>query len=543
MGLQAFVRLASFATNAVAVGIAGRRAFGIASVQLELLLSTLLFLSREGMRNAILRLQTADRGGGGDDQAQGAAPAAPRRPSTQDQRVINAALIPIAAGCVLAGCLYAAGVGRSSSEPDPDGVPHHRLSLVLYIVAALVELCVEPLFALSRTRVLFKLQARCEGIAVSCRCAVVIATLLVGQVAFDGGGANPLRLVAFAVGQLAYAAAILMAFAWFMSRELCYPVRMCYVPRAVPRDRAQPRDGDAIGGLAATFVGQSLLKHLLTQGDSIVLTRFAAADEMGVFALVSNYGSIPARIVFLPLEEASRAVFSRMAAAGSAQGDAQNAARIMETLGRLQLLLGALVVVFGPLYAPVLLSFIRQNDSAVCRALAAYCLYLPLMGLNGFLEAFVHSVASKRQLVRANAWMAAFTAAYMAAAALALGWLGLGSAGIIAANMLNMALRVAYCASFISSWYAQRQVAGPRVAAMLPHPAAVGACLAAGAITVVSAWFSGPVPHSAQGRLAMLALGAALGAAVLAAIWRCEQPFIQSVRALRSSPPHHAKAE
>ncbi|KAJ2686559.1 Oligosaccharide translocation protein rft1, partial [Coemansia spiralis] len=343
---------------------------------------------------------------------------------------------------------------------------------------------------------------------------------------------------------LGYGAAILVAFVWHMSREIRYPVWMCYIPRTAPAREAPPRHGSAIGGLAAAFVGQSLFKHLLTQGDGIVLSQFAAADEMGVFALVSNYGSIPARIVFLPLEEASRAVFTRMpAAADSQRDDAQAAAHIMETLGKLQLLLGALLVVFGPTYAPLLLSFIGQNDDALCRALAAYCIYLPLMGLNGFLEAFVHSVASKRQLVRTNAWLAAFTAAYMAAAALALGRFGLGSAGIIAANMLNMALRVAYCASFISSWYAQRQVAGPRLAAMLPHPAVLGACIAAGAIAAASASPAGPAPHSVHGRLAVLALGAALGAAMLAVIWRCEQPFIRSVRALRSGRAQHAKAE
>ncbi|KAJ2695664.1 Oligosaccharide translocation protein rft1, partial [Coemansia spiralis] len=162
IGLQVFVRLASFATNAVAVSIAGRTAFGIASVQLELVHSTILFLSREGMRNAILRLEVAD-GGGGHSQTQGAAPAAARRPSAQEQRVLNAALVPIAAGMALVGCLYVAGVSRFGPGPDPgapERPPHYPLALVMYIAAALVELCVEPLFALSRARVLFKLQAR-----------------------------------------------------------------------------------------------------------------------------------------------------------------------------------------------------------------------------------------------------------------------------------------------------------------------------------------------------------------------------------------------
>ncbi|KAJ2777605.1 Oligosaccharide translocation protein rft1 [Coemansia javaensis] len=532
VGLQLFVRLATFATNVAVVYIAGRQAFGVATVRFELLLSTILFLSREGMRSAILRL------GDGGQRAAGT-PRRADRPAEHDQRIINAALVPIAAGAAMAGVLYAVCVGGHSAALGPGApatAPHYRLSLAVYIGAACVELCVEPLFVLARARVLFKLQAQCEGAAVACRCAAVVAVLLCGRLV--GDGENPLRLLAFAAGQMAYAVAMLAGFAWHMSRELDYPLWTCYVPRPASR-------GAATGGLAAAFVGQSLLKHVLTQGDSMAMARFATADEMGVFALVTNYGSIPARVLFLPLEEASRAVFSRMAptagapADGEARADALNAARILATLGRLQLLLGAVIVAFGPLHAPLLLSLVRQNDPAVRHAFAAYCLYLPLMGLNGFLEAFVHSVATRPQLVRVNVWMAVFSAAYMACAVYALCRLGLGSAGIIAANMLNMALRIVYCARFVSRWYARRGVAGPRFAAMLPSPAVAAACLASAAATAAAMSAAGPALHPAM----LLLLGAALGAAVLATIWRCEQPFIQSVLALRSGRALRTKTE
>ncbi|KAJ1735492.1 Oligosaccharide translocation protein rft1 [Coemansia biformis] len=574
MGLQLFVRLATFSTNTAVLYIAGRRAFGVASVRFELLLSTILFLSREGMRNALLRVAVADRSGSEGSTAlrtsQNSASTPAGRPSAQEQRIINAALVPIAAGMGMAGCLYAAYVGRSAEGPEPQGpgsVPYYRLSLAVYIVAAWIELCVEPLFVLSRARVLFRLQAKCEGIAVSCRCAAVVAALLAGRLVAETAGENPLRLLAFAVGQLAYATAILLAFAWHMARELDYPVWMCYVPRAGPRPRDGTQRSGAIGGLAAVLVGQSLLKHFLTQGDSMVMARFATADEMGVFAFVSNYGSIPARIVFLPLEEASRAVFSRMApsqpprhsggtpSAGSAmdvgdaeedgtrEGDARGAAHILATLGKLQLLLGLLLVAFGPLYAPVLLSLIRQNDPAVRQALVAYCFYLPLLGLNGFVEAFVHSVASRRQLLRINMWMVVFTAVYMTVAVLALCHYNLGSAGIIAANMLNMALRVAYGGWFIFGWYAQRHSAGPRLAAMLPHPAVAGACLASSVTAAAAMAATGAAQNLVLCRLTVLALGAALGAAVLVIVWRYEQPFIRSVQALRTGQPLHAKVD
>ncbi|KAJ2822737.1 Oligosaccharide translocation protein rft1, partial [Coemansia erecta] len=449
--LQVFVRLATFSMNTLVICIAGRRAFGVASVQFELLLSTILFLSREGMRNALLRVDVA-----GDGDNSSAEPGPSKRPSKQEQRIINSALVPIAAGMAMAGCLYWFYVGGSAQSLESladKGAPYYRLSIAVYIAAAWVELWVEPLFVLSRARVLFKLQAKCEGIAVFCRCAAVVAMLLLGRYfARDDAGNNALRLLAFAVGQLAYAAVIVAAFAWYMAGELDYPIWMCYVPRKIAEAGTRSEGsyiGHTIGSLAVTFVGQSLLKHFLTQGDSMVMARFATADEMGIFAFVSNYGSIPARIIFLPLEEASRAVFSKTAAAvnahslsrqssvdGNVQADARSASHVLATLGKLQLLLGTILAVFGTLYSPILASLARQRDAAVGQALAAYCLYLPFMGLNGFLEAFVHSVASKSQLVRINMWMVGFTAVYIMLAVQTLQRFELGSAGIIFANML-----------------------------------------------------------------------------------------------------------
>ncbi|KAJ2158031.1 Oligosaccharide translocation protein rft1 [Coemansia sp. RSA 552] len=546
MGLQVFVRLTTFAMNTLVVYIAGRQAFGVASVRFELLLSTILFLSREGLRNALLRVKGAgNTEPGGTDKGIDLT----RRPPRQDQYIINVALVPIGVGMAVAGCLYMLYARGSSPGPGTvhaGGVPYYRRSLEMYIVAAWIELWVEPLYVLSRARVLFKLQAQCEGIAVFCRCATVVLVLLAGRSAGSSPGENAFRLVAFAAGQMAYSAAILVAYICYMSGQLAYPVWMCYVPRKAASD-GNPEPG-GIGSIAATFIGQSLLKHFLTQGDSMVMARFATSDEMGIFALVSNYGSIPARIIFLPLEEASRAVFSPLAPtklapdAGSSAATKSNhrtnalqAKHVLLTLGKLQFLLGTMLVVFGTLYSPALMALLGQGDQAAARALAAYCLYLPFTGLNGFLEAFVHSVGSGPQLLRSNACMAGFTVVYMAAAVLALHRFGLGSTGIILANMLNMALRIAYSKVFASRWFGQLGIDNLRFTGMLPHPAVVGSCFVSGAVTVLVPNLVGKL-HP----LYMLALGGGLAAAVLATIWRYEQAFIRSVVGLRSG---HQKTE
>ena len=53
--LQFFSRIFTFALNQALVRLASPQTFGTAAIQFELLLSTILFLSREGVRNALLR--------------------------------------------------------------------------------------------------------------------------------------------------------------------------------------------------------------------------------------------------------------------------------------------------------------------------------------------------------------------------------------------------------------------------------------------------------------------------------------------------------
>ncbi|KAJ2382809.1 Oligosaccharide translocation protein rft1, partial [Coemansia sp. RSA 2603] len=200
MGLQVFVRLATFSTNAIVVKLTGLTAFGVASVKFELLLSTILFLSREGVRNALLRVK------GGDDN---------QKPSVREQRLINAALVPIITGAILAGALYTIyGKGVIGS------MPYYAESLAVYVLAAWVELLVEPLYVLSRAHVLFQLQARGDAAAVTARCVVVALTLIAGSK--DSDGENEFRLLALALGQLGYAVALLFSYAWLMRAHLGY---------------------------------------------------------------------------------------------------------------------------------------------------------------------------------------------------------------------------------------------------------------------------------------------------------------------------------
>ncbi|KAJ2781870.1 Oligosaccharide translocation protein rft1 [Coemansia interrupta] len=502
MGLQVFVRLATFSTNAIVVRLTGLTAFGVASVRFELLLSTILFLSREGVRNALLRVE------GGDDK---------QKPSAREQRLINAALLPIGTGAVLAGALYAIYGGGGASS-----VPYYAESLAVYVLAAWIELLVEPLYVLSRARVLFQLQARGDAAAVSARCIVVALALLAGSK--DSDGENKFRLLALALGQLGYAVALLISYAWLMRVQLGYPLLSCYKPRRVLVGSTSVYIDQNTRSLAVAFVGQSLVKHILTQGDSMVMTRFADDREMGVYALVSSYASIPARILFLPLEEAARMVF--------AQSDVPTALHMLTTLAKLQSLLGCISCVFGGLYAPVFLPLIGQSDPAIAHTLSAYFMYLPLLGLNGFLEAFAHTTGTRRQLGWVNAWMVGCSATYIMLSIMMLDSWNMGSLGMVLANMANMSLRICYCCWFAYKWLKAHKQPLPKPSSLAPHPAVILTSSVAAALSTVA--LSCFTVTTTTARLAVMLLGSVLGLAVLFSIWRFEQPFIRVAMELRS---------
>lgn len=106
--------------------------------------------------------------------------------------------------------------------------------------------------------------------------------------------------------------------------------------------------------LAGALAGQSLLKHVLTEGDKIVLARATSLGqgcgsgsgggdgrggggttvgagcgqsgslyEQGVYAIASGYGSLAARLLFQPLEEAARLMFSKL---GAEEGEGEGGA-------------------------------------------------------------------------------------------------------------------------------------------------------------------------------------------------------------------------
>ena len=161
-------------------------------------------------------------------------------------------------------------------------------------------------------------------------------------------------------------------------------------------------------GEAAALWRQSLLKHVLTEADKMLLLAAggAAANADAVYGVVFNLGSLAGRLIFEPVETQSRVQFGRLAATSRALSEATEAregsgveaaleahtALWCDSLPalrvRLRLLgcLGLLFVAFGPAYSWLLLHLLYGDEwsaTAAPQALAVYCLYVLLMAVNG----------------------------------------------------------------------------------------------------------------------------------------------------------------
>ncbi|KZS96744.1 Rft-1-domain-containing protein [Sistotremastrum niveocremeum HHB9708] len=440
--LQIISRLFTFALNQALVRLASPQTYGIASIQFELLLSTILFLSREGVRNALLR-STPE----------------PRNVSVAEEiehyiLTSNVALLPTLAGGPIA--LMATFAYYASTSPSTRSQPYLFPSIFLYGLSAFLELLAEPLYIRAQNELRFQIRVKAEGTAVAAKTLVTLAILLIADPKWS--------LVAFALGQLAYGLSILVTFV--LDGEL---------PNYWPRKITRGKHGEShslyfdptLLGLSLAMTKQSLVKHVLTEGDKFMVSRFSPLSDQGGYALASNYGSLFARVLFQPVEETSRLFFSKTLSAdsltepsnvpSSPAADVRTASSILQDIVFVEIHFALLMMSFGPPFISTLIPLVlpsRYIQTSAPTILRAYMFYLPAMALNGVLEAFVSSVSTPQDLARQSKWMIFFSGLFVLSG-ITLGS-KMGDVGLVWANVINSVVRAVYCWRYIEGWFRKR---------------------------------------------------------------------------------------
>ncbi|KAK0640708.1 oligosaccharide translocation protein RFT1, variant [Cercophora newfieldiana] len=489
--LQVGSRAATFVANQLLLRFLTAQLLGVAT-QLEVYYLSVIFFARESLRVAIQRQDT----GGQNDETNRSAQAA-----------VNLGSLAIALGIPLAGLfgwLYLGSLSAATLESAPNLV----LSLYVYALASVVELLSEPAFVVMQIRLQFGTRATAESVATVARCAVTLGAAVFG--ALQG---LELGVLPFALGQLSYGAGLLLVYSWYGS-GLARREGFSLLPRPLEpvgpfSDKKGPGKGSSGQSnefvlnyfyrptlqLASSMAAQSVLKHMLTQGDTFMVSFFSTPTAQGVYALANNYGGLVARLLFQPIEESSRSYFSRLLApvttpapAPTPQDDdlsssnsederrgkkhkkkkapphilaARRASSDLRAILKVYALLSLVIVTLGPTAAPLLLSLVAGPawaNSGAGACLAAYMWYIPLLAVNGVAEAFVASVATEKEVHWQSLWMGAFSAGFAGAGFIFLRVLDMGAIGLVVANCINMLCRIVWCAVFIRGYFARTGV-------------------------------------------------------------------------------------
>lgn len=480
---QLLSKLLAFALNQLLIRFLGARDLGAAS-QLDLLLSTSFSLSREALRLASQR-QSVSKNGNINEY-------------TTDGRAVLDTVIGSFQETVNLGWL-AAVIGGSLLSFSTivlywyDVWP--RSALIITGVAAAVELAIEPCFLLMQRKLEFSQRARAESAANIARVFAIALFLIIFQTTPFSG---------FALGHLSYSLALAV---FYLKPNLKAASETGYslYPAKVWTNQLQQRAvfiGDTAWRTSWELGIQQVIKYFLTEGDKLAVSLMTTLEEQGEYALAGNYGSLLARLLFLPVEDALRGYFTQILpkssnepaipldndscttldnnskrnsrslsvsdenSSTSSDSDedrsftepkyiSEDGIEILSTVLRTYAYLGILASGFGSLVVGYLISFVIRTSKFgnAVHVLAAYMCYIPVLAWNGSLDALVQSVASLETLRKQGFVLAGLALCFIFLTYLFVSVMGMGAVGLVWAQVVGMSLRTAWSLQFATAYF------------------------------------------------------------------------------------------
>ncbi|KAI2815412.1 hypothetical protein CBS63078_8084 [Aspergillus niger] len=351
-------------------------------------------------------------------------------------------------------------------------LPYYHASVIITSVASLMELSTEPFFTVVQQYMLHRQRAVVE---MSAAFVKSLTTCLACAWASRTG--HSIGVLPFSIGYLCYSSTLICGYILALPRVADEQKFSMFPTKIKSRsDYFMGRFSWPMIGLSTNVFFQSVVKHLLTQGDSMMLATMTSLEDQGIYALASNYGGLLARVLFQPIEESSRTLFSSLlnsGGSGNLRVENINAAKTQLTeVLRAYSLMAVVGFPLGPVLAPQLLHLLGGRIWAsprISSLLSLYCYYIPFLAYNGISEAFVSSAANSAELRRQAVWMGVFSACFASAAYLFLKVGALGAHGMVYANIVNMAVRIVWSFSFIQT-FMSRHGSGIAISELSPRP-------------------------------------------------------------------------
>ncbi|KAJ9117601.1 hypothetical protein QFC22_004451 [Naganishia vaughanmartiniae] len=411
IALQLLSRLITFSLNQALIRIASPKVFGTAAVQFDLVRDTILFLSREGIRGVVIRIPADKKVV--DSSRTGR--------WIEDTRIHNLVNLPIILGITVTAALLPLYLHSLPASTTSQSFFHS--SLGIYVAATLLELLTEPLYLRSQlsSPVDTSIRVQAEGTAIVVRAIVTVVCLAAAHERY--------ALLAFAFGQISYSVALGVKYArayWNDTGLWTWP----FGRHSQTNRDARPRESITMYlsnyfyphhlTLLGALLGQSTIKHFLTEADRIVVAWASPLEDQGGYAVASNYASLVARIVFQPVEESARLYFAReinvnpthRTSAVNRSSPFLIAFSMVRISAYLLLLCLSFIPPLAPIVFPYLLPQSYRHTSALQTLTAYLTLYLPILSMNGILEAFFAATSGIKGLGTQSGVMVASSGAF-----------------------------------------------------------------------------------------------------------------------------------
>ncbi|EDR26459.1 oligosaccharide translocation protein rft1, putative [Entamoeba dispar SAW760] len=261
------------------------------------------------------------------------------------------------------------------------------------------------------------------------------------------------------------------------------------------------------------FGRQTIQKFLLQEGEKAVLIITTTLTIQGIFSVISNISSLVVRFLFLPIENISYSLFSKIR---------QNKNELINafcSILKIIIHLSLLILVFGPPYSKAILDFLYKNNEFTNNSYLLIISFITIstIAINGISESFFHATATDKQLNTSNNLMFLFSIIYVSLCII-LSKL-FGPSGLFISNIFSMLLRTFY--SYYNIYHLYGNLPWKKC---IPTKLTL---LSLFLIFIINIYIS--FIFSTQSFLCLI-LGICLGFIELLIIWLCDKPFIKSLK-------------
>lgn len=440
--LQLSFRLFSFVLNAILFRYVSIDLIGVCNFRLALLYSTIIFLSREPFRRALPTFEHV---------------------KSKMNQFVNSLWLVVLNG-ILVSIFFGYLWSNVFENPNEQSVPYYKYAVFLCCLSCVIELCGETSNCLTQMLLLAKLKVLIE--ASSLLIFNIIFVILAIYV--PGLGA-----LSYSIARLVNSILYVLSNNYFLLENLNKNDKKCDEKNKkklglidlLPQIKQYKLDLDYLT-LVKAYYTQSILKQILTEGEKYLITAFSllSFSESGIYDLVNNLGSLIARFIFLPIEDASYIYFTNTFKRGAKYKEQINdfnklklnsVKNYFELFLKILSLIGVVVLVFGQSYSKLLLHFYGgeklSSNSISVNMLRFHCVYIYFLAVNGLTESFYNATMSESQLKKHNYRLVLFSAVFLILAFIFAKLFHIY--GFLLANCLNMGIRIFYSSVYIRSFF------------------------------------------------------------------------------------------